>query len=102
MTTSQFGDRSSADPYRPLAGHQAITPTVATALTVPSTALMAVVTCETQPVRWRDDGTDVTASTGHLLAVGGVLVIVGTVQLQAIKFIDTAVGASTLRVSYYA
>lgn len=81
-------------------GYQQITPlTAATALTVPARASYAVITVEGQPVRWRDDGTNPTASVGNPLPVGATLIYDG--NLAAIKFIQTAV-AGTINVAYYA
>lgn len=77
-----------------------------TALTVPSTDLngrtdtptIAVITPETQGVRWRDDGGTPTATVGMPLNVGAVLVYDG--NLKAIRFFQQAATA-TLNVSYY-
>lgn len=82
---------------RPL-GYQQILPTVATALTVPAGACVAIIACETQAVRWRDDGTNPTASVGYPLAVGAELEYTG--QLNLIKFIEQ-VGGGVINVSYY-
>ena len=40
---------------------------------MPSQAKGALITVETDQVRWRDDGTDPTSSEGHLLNAGDVL-----------------------------
>lgn len=72
----------------------------ATGLTVPATATYAIIQCETQNVRWRDDGTDPTASVGMMLNVNpDVLIYDG--NLRGIKFIEVAASAK-LNVSYYA
>ena len=71
----------------------------ATALTVPAGATRAVVTVEAQTVRWRDDGTAPTASSGSLLAVGSVTVFYGA-SMKAVEFIQTTASA-TIDVSYY-
>lgn len=60
----------------------------------------AFITVETNPVRWRADGTDPTSSEGHLLQAGDSLSIFGTVNLKNLKFIRTGSDA-TLRVTYY-
>jgi len=77
-----------------------------TALTVPArdvngirtSPTVAVITPETQGVRWRDDGVAPTATVGMPLAVGAVLVYDG--DLSAIRFFQQAATA-TLNVSYY-
>lgn len=71
----------------------------ATALTVPTGSRVALITCETQNVRWRDDGTNPTASVGQLLTTGVGLFYDG--DLAAIKFIETTASAK-LNVCYYA
>lgn len=81
-------------------GYQQITSlSSASALTVPAGTNFCVVSCETQNVRWRDDGTDPTASVGHILVTGGYLVYDGLVS--KIKFIETTTSAK-LNVTYYA
>lgn len=75
------------------------TPSVATALpTIPSGSSEAFVVCETQSVRWRDDGTSPTASVGVLLPVNTPFPYIGS--LARIKFIETTASA-TCFVSYY-
>lgn len=81
------------------AGFQQITSlSSATGLTVPSGAILALINCEAQAVRWRDDGTNPTTTVGVNLAVGGTLEYRG--DLSAIKFIEIAIGAK-LNISYY-
>ena len=81
-------------------GYQQITNlSDSTALTVPVGATLALIVAETQAVRWRDDGTDPTASVGMPLATGVSLSYDG--DLRAIRFIQQLASA-TLNVSYYA
>ncbi len=81
-------------------GYQQITTiTTSTALTVPSSASWAMIQCEAQPVRWRDDGTAPTATVGMMMAVGDILTYDGT-KLAALAFIESTVGAK-LNISYY-
>lgn len=79
----------------------------ATGLTVPSIdpntgltvkANFALITPEAQAVRWRDDGTDPTASVGMPLAAGVTLQYDG--DLSKIKFIEQTGGAK-VNISYY-
>lgn len=80
-------------------GFQAITSlSSATALTVPTGATWCIVRVELQAVRWRDDGTNPSASVGMPLAVGETLTYSG--PLSAIKFIEQASG-SKISISYY-
>lgn len=89
-------------------GYQQITSLSAAAnLTVPvldSTGLnqrptIAMITPETQGVRWRDDGTAPTATVGMPLAAGVTLQYDG--DLTKIKFIEQTASAK-LNISYYA
>jgi hypothetical protein len=88
-------------------GYQQITSlSSAQSLTVPDknpqgsagTPTVAIIRCETQAVRWRDDGTAPTASVGMPLAVGDTLVYDG--DLKKIQFIEQTASAK-LNVSLY-
>lgn len=89
-------------------GYQQITSlSAATALTVPAKDVnglsckpsLAMITPETQAVRWRDDGVDPTASVGMPLAAGVTLQYDG--DISNIKFIEQTAGAK-LNITYYA
>lgn len=81
-------------------GYQQITSlSAAAALTVPSGATMAVITPESQSVRWRDDGTNPTSTVGMPISILTVLSYDG--DLQRIRFIEQAASAK-LNISYYA
>lgn len=89
-------------------GYQQIVGLVAaTSLTVPTTQVggeknyspaLALIRTESQPVRWRDDGTDPTTTVGMILNVGDILKYDG--NLSKIRLIQTAATA-TLNVTYY-
>lgn len=88
-------------------GYQQITSlSSATNLTVPArdlnglvgTPRIAIITPETQAVRWRDDNTAPTASVGMPLAAGVTLQYDG--DLTQIKFIEQ-VGGAKLNITYY-
>lgn len=80
-------------------GYQQLTSLAsAAALTVPSGATVALIQAESQSIRWRDDGTDPTASVGMPLAVGETLFYTGS--LSAIKVIEQTASAK-LNISYY-
>jgi hypothetical protein len=59
----------------------------------------ALIICETQNVRWRDDGTAPTASVGMPLIPGVPLQYDG--DLTKVQFIEQA-GSAKLNISYYA
>lgn len=89
-------------------GYQQITSlSSAAGLTVPQTDLnglackptLAIITAETQAVRWRDDDTAPTASVGMPLAAGATLQYDG--DLTKIRFIEQTASAR-LNISYYA
>ena len=81
-------------------GYQQITSlSASTALTVPVGATMALITPETQAIRWRDDGTAPTASVGMPIAVGAYFTYDG--DLKSIRFIEQTASAK-INVSYYA
>lgn len=71
------------------------------ALTVPTAGYpkYALIQCETNPVRWTDEGTAPTSSVGNLLSVGGVLKYDG--NLSAFRAIRATGSSGTLSVSYY-
>lgn len=66
--------------------------------TIPGGSTLAVIQCQGQPVRWRDDGTAPTASVGMLMNVGDVLKYDG--PIDKLRFIETAASA-TLNVAFY-
>ena len=78
--------------YR-LLGYQQITSLAAAVgfSSVPTGAEFVRIQCEDQAVRWRDDGTDPTASVGMLLYPDCLIEYEGS--LAAIKFIETAASA---------
>jgi hypothetical protein len=81
-------------------GYQQITSlSSATGLTIPLGTTLALIVPETQNVRWRDDGTNPTASVGMPIFVGASLSYDG--DLNRIKFIESTAGA-TLNICYYA
>lgn len=85
-------------PNKPFGFQQITSLSSATGLTVPMGALIALIQAETQSIRWRDDGTNPTASVGMLLSAGNTLAYTG--DLSQIKIIQTTASAS-VNVSYY-
>lgn len=89
---------------------ESLTPTTSTGITAailrPSATQMeaqwAFITVETNQVRFRIDGTDPTASAGHVIAAGSSILLRGANTLRNLRFIDTAAGASTVRVTTFA
>lgn len=88
---------------RPLpCGYQQITVTAVQSLTIPaackSNATLAVITAETQAVRYRDDGVAPTATVGMPLAVGTPIQYAG--NISALQFIAQVAGG-IVNVLYY-
>lgn len=71
----------------------------AVGFTIPAGTSHVIVNVEAQAVRWRDDGTDPTASVGMRLEVGDSLEY-DSRTLGTLKFIEEVSGA-ILNVSYY-
>lgn len=81
-------------------GYQQITDvSSAVALTVPAGTSLALIVPEVQAVRWRDDGTNPTATVGMPLAIGAMLIFTAQ-SLAALRFIEQAASAK-LNVTYY-
>ena len=70
----------------------------ATGLAVPTGAQYARIQCTAQAVRWRDDGTDPTATIGMHRPVNLDFIYDG--DLSAIKFIEETASA-VLNVTYF-
>lgn len=86
--------------FRKALGYQQLTSLSAVAaLTVPAGATSALIIAEIQSVRWRDDGSDPTATVGMLVPTNTLMEFGG--NLAAVKFIETAASAK-LNVTYYA
>jgi len=94
-------------------GHEALTATGAVSITStvyrPTsgvykgiTAARALVSVEAYTARMRVDGTAVTATTGHEIPAGGSYVLEGISSIKNANFIDTASGASTIRITAFA
>lgn len=85
-----------------IGGYFQFTVAASTALpSIPAGAFEALIICETQTVRWRDDGVAPTASIGMPLTVNTAFPYMGTAaSLAAFRIIETAASA-TCNVSYY-
>jgi hypothetical protein len=81
-------------------GYQQITSLASsTALTVPDGTCLALIQAQGQDVRWRDDGTDPTATVGMLLSAGESMEY-DVADVAVVEFIQVAATA-ILNVSYY-
>lgn len=93
-------DVAVVDGYLTPAGYSQIT-SVSSAVglgTIPSGVKLTLIQCESQDVRWRDDGTNPTTSVGVVLQAGQTLVYNG--NPSTIKFIETTASAK-LNVVFY-
>lgn len=77
-----------------------LTDTPAAGVAIPAGARSAIITVASNPIRFRTDATDPTASEGVLLAVGTWFFPNQREWLRALRFIDTAAGASEVTVAY--
>ena len=83
---------------RPLGYQQITSLSSAVGLTVPTGATVALISPESQSVRWRDDGTNPISSVGMVLNAGDYIFYTG--YLEKIKFIEVTASAK-LNISYY-
>lgn len=75
--------------------------TPAAGVTLPTSAVHAIISVATNPIRIRTGGTNPTASEGLLLPVGTILSVTNQRSfLEQLRFIDTAAGASEVTVMY--
>jgi len=84
--------------FTPLGYQQLTSLSGATSLTVPQAAKIAEICVETQPVRYRDDGSAPSSTVGMPVAAGVCFQYSG--NLNAIQFIQQAASA-TVDVLYY-
>jgi hypothetical protein len=93
MASPNYGTRKSL-------GYQRLTSLGSSiGLTIPAKTSLILITPDAQAVRWRDDGTAPTASSGHPLAVGGELRYDSS-GMESLRFIEQTAGA-ILNVTYY-
>lgn len=81
-------------------GYQVLTPTASTALTIPAGAWSAIVSVETNSIRWTVEGTTPTSTVGVLIPAGEEREFVGRETLQQLLIIDAS-GASSVKVAYF-
>ena len=83
---------------KPLGYEQITSLAAAAGMTPGAGARSALIVAVTQAIRWRDDGTDPTASIGIPLAVDTPFWYTG--DMSAIKFIEV-VASAEVNISYY-
>lgn len=86
---------------KPLGYQQITVSTSAVGLTLPKGAIRAVVGVEAQPLRYRDDGTNPSASVGYLVVAGGTVEVYGSTALSKFKAIRSGGTDAVLNVNYY-
>ncbi|MEM3145971.1 MAG: hypothetical protein QW838_02800 [Candidatus Nitrosotenuis sp.] len=89
------------DQWQPRGYEKIIVGATAVALSPPASADACLLIAETNPVRWRDDGTNPTSSDGFLIPKDTILSIDSRASIQASRFIQTTAGGATLHVLYY-
>jgi len=76
-----------------------ITPTSGIYKGFPAKAVL--ITVEAYAVRFRCDGSDPSATTGHVIAKDDSYILVGTPNLTNLRFRDTGTGASNVLVTVF-
>lgn len=102
------GDSGLAQNSRSGNGYARYAPTAATRLSTTPTAGVAlpaeancmVVSVESNPIRFRTDGTNPTNSEGTLLPVGVWFFEDQRAWMEQFRFIDSAAGASSVTIAY--
>lgn len=103
ITFSELGDAG---------GYEKLSPTTATGITTsvkrPTsgiykglTAKAALIVIETNAIRFREDGTDASATAGMRMEAGQNFTVTGQANVQRFSCIDTADGASAVHVHTY-
>jgi hypothetical protein len=64
-------------------------------------ARMAIVTVETNPIRFRADGLAPSSSVGHLISATQQLEVCGNAAIQAFRMIRQASSDATVMITYY-
>lgn len=93
-------------------GHEALAPTsvtgITTTLITPTSgsfkdirAVAALITVETNPMRFMIHGSNPSATTGHKMDAGQSYVIMGEQNVANFRCIDTATGASAVMVTVF-
>lgn len=86
---------------KPLGYQQVTVADTAIGLTVPANTIRAVVGVEAQPLRYRDDGTNPSATVGFLLAAGAIVELNNKEAIAKFKAIRSGGTSATLNVLYY-
>ena len=81
-------------------GHQKLTVSTATGLTVPTDVNYAIMSVETGAMRVRVDGTNPTATVGFLVSAGQELKVFGEDQLNNLKMIRVTSDSAVLNIQY--
>lgn len=100
VATCQIPSNSAPYAFTPLGYQQITSLSASTALTIPTGASVAVITIETQAVRYRDDGVAPTGSVGWPIAVGQPVPFYGAAEIAALRFIEQTASAK-IDVNYY-
>lgn len=90
-----------AQSYGKVISSQALTVDATTpqALTVPAGTVSALITAGANPVRWRADGTNPSATVGHYVAANGNIEIFQG-DLASVRFVATT-ATSALFITYF-
>lgn len=86
---------------KPLGYEQVAVSSTAIGITPPSGTRRAFIQCESNAIRYRDDGTDPDATTGMMLYPANVVQLTDLLSLTQFKAIRTGSADAKINVSYY-
>ena len=102
FVVSSRGPKREIDTEKPVGFEQlSITDTAKALASIPANANGAVITVEDATMRYRDDGTNPTATVGLRVFVGGTIVLNSRDSLDKFRAIRTGSSNSEINVSYY-
>lgn len=107
MSESFITDSTPAGDFETLTVSTVVLPITAAKVKINETggrykrAVKIFLTVETNSIRVRWDGTDPTASVGHLLTAGSSLTIIGDQNCSRFRMIRASADATTMMTIYY-
>ena len=97
MLSASYRAERSPEGY----GQVTVSTTAVALPSIPKSASYAIVNISSQPVRYRDDGTNPTATVGMPAVAGDEIVLVSPAQIKAFKVIRSGGTDAELNVLYY-
>lgn len=101
MTTGTYQARKFPEGYRQLTVSGSVVELADATGGIPPGATMAVIGVESEPMRFRDDGDNPSATVGYLVASGETLELHSREAIKQFRAIRDGASDSTLNISYY-